>query len=41
MYRTAYLGVVTVWYRGNKIHIAPVQPWAGYTSNGAAPKFDR
>ena len=30
VFRTAYLGVVSIWLNGNKIHIAPELPWGGY-----------
>lgn len=31
--RMGYLGVVTIYYNGCKLHIAPERPWAGYKSD--------
>eukprot|EP00050_Salpingoeca_kvevrii_P012635 m.23976 g.23976 ORF g.23976 m.23976 type:complete len:176 (+) comp4201_c0_seq1:985-1512(+) len=28
--RTGYMGVVSTWIQGKKVHIAPRRPWSGY-----------
>ena len=30
VWRTAYMGVVPLWYSGRKLYVAPQRPWAGY-----------
>lgn len=32
--RTAYLGIVSLMYRGSRLHIAPERPWKGYLDYG-------